>query len=38
VFNAEHRPEMSLAKLRVRMIEKYSEFKVIGPVYLLKRK
>lgn len=38
VFNAEERPEMSLTKLRIRMIEAYSPFKVIGPVFLLKRK
>lgn len=38
VFAAEERPEMSLTKLRVRMIEKYSPFKVVGPVYFLKRK
>jgi DNA-binding XRE family transcriptional regulator len=35
---AEGTPEQSLAKLRVRMIEKYSPYKVIGPVYLLERK
>ena len=37
IFGAEESPEMSLTKLRVRMIEKYSPFKVIGPVFLLKR-
>lgn len=35
VFNAEETPSQSLAKLRIRMIEKYSDFKVGGPVYFL---
>lgn len=35
IFNAEEIPEQSLAKLRMRMIEAYSRFKVTGPVYLL---
>ena len=38
VFIAEERPEMSLTKLRVRLIEAYSPFKVVGPVFYLKRK
>ncbi len=38
VFSAEERPEMSLTKLRTRMIEKYSQFKVIGPTYRLEKK
>ena len=38
VFIAEERPETSLTKLRVRMIEKYSPYKVIGPVFHLKYK
>jgi hypothetical protein len=38
IFHAEESPEESLAKLRVRMIEAYSSFRVVGPVYLLKRK
>jgi hypothetical protein len=38
VFSAEERPEMSLHKLRIRMIEKYSPYKVTGPVYLLHKK
>jgi hypothetical protein len=37
VFCAEEQPEMSLTKLRVRMVEAYSPFKVIGPVFMLKR-
>jgi hypothetical protein len=35
---AEENPEQSLAAFRIRMIEKYSPYKVVGPVYLLKRK
>jgi DNA-binding XRE family transcriptional regulator len=38
IFNAEETPAESLVKLRVRMIEAYSEFKVRGPVYLLEDK
>ena len=38
VFGAEENPDMSLTKLRVRMIEKYSPFKVTGPVFHLERK
>ena len=38
IFNAEETPDQSLAKLRMRMIEKYSKFKVTGPVYLLEEK
>ena len=38
VFNAEEKPEMSLTKLRIRMIETYSPFKVTGPVFLLEKK
>jgi hypothetical protein len=38
VFNAEEKPEMSLHKLRIRMIETYSPYKVVGPVYYLERK
>ena len=36
--NAEESPEQSLTKLRVRIIEKYSPYKVVGPVYLLEKK
>jgi DNA-binding XRE family transcriptional regulator len=35
---AEENPEQSLTKLRIRIIEKYSPYKVLGPVFLLKRK
>ena len=38
IFHAEESPEQSLAKLRIRMIEKYSPYRVTGPVYILKRK
>ena len=35
---AEENPEQSLHRLRIRMIEKYSPFTVVGPVFVLKRK
>jgi DNA-binding XRE family transcriptional regulator len=38
IFNAEESPKQALTKLRMRMIETYSEFKVRGPVYLLEEK
>ena len=38
IFNAEETPGDSLIKLRMRMIEAYSKFKVRGPVYLLEEK
>ena len=38
IFNAEETPGQSLVKLRMRMIEAYSKFKVRGPVYLLEEK
>jgi DNA-binding XRE family transcriptional regulator len=38
IFNAEETPEQGLIKLRMRMIETYSKFKVRGPVYLLEDK
>jgi len=38
IFNAEETPDQSLVKLRMRMIETYSKFKVRGPVYLLEDK
>jgi DNA-binding XRE family transcriptional regulator len=38
IFHAEENPELSLVKLRGRIIERYSPFKVIGPVYLLESK
>ena len=38
IHRAEENPEISLFKLRCRMIEHYSPFRVAGPVFLLKRK
>jgi DNA-binding XRE family transcriptional regulator len=38
VFNAEEHPNLPLHKLRIRMIETYSKYKVVGPVYYLERK
>jgi DNA-binding XRE family transcriptional regulator len=33
IHRAEEKPEESLTKLRIRMIEKYSSLKVVGPVF-----
>lgn len=38
VFQAEEKPEQGLLKLRMRMIESYSDFKVRGPVFFLEKK
>lgn len=38
IFHAEESPEQSLVKLRLRMIEAYSRFKVVGPMFCLKGK
>jgi DNA-binding XRE family transcriptional regulator len=38
VYRAEENPEESLIKLRMRMIEAYSPFKVVGPVFHLEKK
>jgi DNA-binding XRE family transcriptional regulator len=38
LIQAEERPEMSLTKLRKRIIATYSLFEVAGPVYLLRKK
>ena len=35
---AEENPKQHLTKLRIRLIEKYSPYKVLGPVYLLEKK
>lgn len=35
---AEGTPEQSLTKLRIRLIEKYSGYRVVGPVFLLQKK
>jgi DNA-binding XRE family transcriptional regulator len=37
IFNAEESPKQALTKLRMRMIAAYSPFKVVGPVFFLKR-
>lgn len=38
IHRAEEDPEESLLKLRTRMIEAYSPFKVTGPVFYLEKK
>ena len=38
IFHAEESPKQSLLKLRMRMIEAYSPYRVVGPVYHLKKK
>jgi len=38
IFNAEETPSQSLFKIRKRLIETYSPFKVVGPVFLLRSK
>ena len=38
IYRAEENPDVSLLKLRLRMIEKYSPFEVVGPVFRLKKK
>lgn len=38
IFNAEESPELSLLKLRMRIIATYSPYKVRGPVFVLERK
>ncbi len=38
IHRAEENPKESLLKLRTRMIETYSPFKVIGPVFHLEKK
>ncbi len=37
IFNAEERPELSLAKLRIRMIEVFGNRRVVGPRYWLEK-
>ena len=37
IFNAEETPSQALLKVRIRLIEKYSTWKVVGPVFYLKR-
>ena len=36
--DAEERPGQSLTKLRIRIIETCSSYRITGPVYLLQRK
>jgi DNA-binding XRE family transcriptional regulator len=38
VIHAEDFPEKHLLKLRMRIIEKYSAYKVAGPLYWLEKK
>ena len=38
IHRAEENPEESLLKLRTHMIEAYSPFKVVGPVFHLEKK
>lgn len=37
ILYAEERPDKSFFKLRKRIIEKYSNYKVVGPVYWLQK-
>jgi hypothetical protein len=38
VFHAEETPTRNLTNLRCRMIEAWSEWEVVGPVYILRKK
>lgn len=38
IFYAEEEPERGLYKLRKQIIERYSDYEVVGPVYLLRKK
>lgn len=38
IFNAEEKPERGLHKLRKAIVETYSEYEVIGPVYVVRKK
>ena len=38
IFHAEETSEQGLTKLRMRMIEAYSKYKVRGPIFLLEGK
>jgi DNA-binding XRE family transcriptional regulator len=38
LIHAEDQPEKSFTKLRCRMIERYSSYKVRGPVFVLEAK
>ena len=37
IFHAEESPHLSLVRLRVRMIEAYSPFTVVGALFILKK-
>ena len=38
IFQAEEKPGQGLLKLRTRLIEAHSPFKVVGPVFFLQKK
>ena len=38
IFYAEEKPERALHKLRIAIIERYSEHEVTGPVYVVRKK
>ena len=38
IFYAEELPEQALTKLRVRLIEAYSPYRVTGPVFFLSKR
>jgi DNA-binding XRE family transcriptional regulator len=38
LIHAEDHPEKTFVKLRRRIIEKYSDYEVVGPLYLLRRR
>ena len=38
IHHAEESPQLSLLRLRIRLIEAYSPFEVVGPVFRLTRK
>ena len=38
IFQAEEESKQGLTKLRKRIIEEYSDFEVVGPFYVLRKK
>ena len=38
LIHAEDFPEKSFFKLRCRIIQKYSDYEIVGPLYMLRRK
>ncbi|MBA4150151.1 MAG: helix-turn-helix domain-containing protein [Verrucomicrobia bacterium] len=38
IIHAEEFPEKSLFKLRKRLIEQYSDYRITGPIFILERK